>query len=139
MKIVLRRAALIAVALGAMGSAGFLLRAGQRTSLFLLSIMLIWVLAPYMALAAAEAISRRWAFVTRTTLHIVMLVVTLGSLAVYIGDAVRPRQTQAAFVFVVVPIASWLTMAIMISIAALVSRRLVSTSASFDGNRSPRG
>ena len=122
--IVLRRAALIAGLVGAAGSVGFLLRAGQRTSRLLLVIMVIWVLAPFVALVLADVVSKRWTFLVRATLYGVMLFVTLGALAVYADDAVRPRQAQAAFVFVVVPLASWLLMAIAIPIAALLSRRL---------------
>jgi hypothetical protein len=122
--IVLRRAALIALLVGAAGSVGFLLRAGQRTSRLLLAIMMIWVLAPFVALALAEAVSKRWTFFVRATLYGVMLVLTLGALTVYVDDALRPRQAQAAFVFVVVPLASWLLMAIAIPIAVLLSTKL---------------
>jgi len=120
--IVLRRAALIAVLAGAAGSAGFLLRAGQRTSLLLLVIMVTWVLAPFLALVVAGAVSKRWSLTIRATLYSVMLVVTLGSLAVYADDALWPRQAQAAFVFVMVPLVSWALMAIVIPAAALISR-----------------
>jgi hypothetical protein len=126
--IVLRRAALIAVLVGAAGSVGFLLRAGQRTPRLVLVIMLLWVLAPFVALALADVVSRRWTVLaqapTRATLYSLMLVLGLGSLAVYVDDAVRPRQAQAAYVFVMVPLVSWLVMAIAIPIAALRSRRL---------------
>ena len=124
---VLRRPALIAVVVGAAGSVGFLLRAGQRTSRLLLVIMLLWVLAPFIALVVADVVSKRWTVpaqaLMRATLYSVMLVLTLGSLAVYLDDALRPRQAQAAFVFVVVPLVSWLLMAIAIPIAAVLSRR----------------
>jgi len=125
--IVLRRAALIAMLIGAAGSVGFLLRAGQRTSRFLLVIMLLWVLAPFVVLALADVVSKRWTVLaqapTRETLYSLMLVLTLGSIAVYVDDALRPRQAQAAFVFVMVPLVSWVLMAIAIPIAALRSRR----------------
>jgi hypothetical protein len=124
---VLRRAALIAVLVGAAGSVGFLLRAGQRTPRLVLVIMLLWVLGPFVALVVADLVSKRWTVLaqthTRAMLYSLMLVLTLGSLAVYADDAVRPRKAQAAFVFVMVPIASWLLMAIAIPIAALLSRR----------------
>jgi hypothetical protein len=121
--IVLRRAALIAVLVGAAGSIGFLLGAGQRPSLLLLVIMVSWVLAPFLALAVAGIVSKRWTLTIRATLYSVMLVVTLGSLAAYVDDALRPRKAQAAFVFVMAPLVSWLLMAITIPIAALMSRR----------------
>ena len=53
-----------------------------------------------------------------------MLVVTLGSLAIYGDDALGHRRAQAAFVYVVVPPASWLLISMVVPIAALISRRL---------------
>lgn len=119
----LRAVALIAVLTGAGGSVGLLLRAGQRTPRLLLVLMTIWVLAPLMALAFANVISKRWPVVTRVTLYGVMLIVTLGSLATYGDDALRPRKAQAAFVYVAVPLASWLFIAIVVPIAAFISGR----------------
>jgi hypothetical protein len=118
----LRGAALIAVLAGAVGSVGFLLRAGQRTPRLLLVFMALWVLSPFVVLACANVASKRWSIITRTALHSVMLILTLGSLAIYGHDALRPRKAQAAFVFVAVPPASWL-LAIVVPIAALISRR----------------
>jgi hypothetical protein len=115
----LRRTAL----LGAVGSAGFLLRAGQRTSLLLLVIMLLWVLAPFVILAFAEMVLKRWPVFVQKTVYSLMLVITLGSLAIYLDDALRPRRAQAAFVFVAVPLVSWLLIAITVPIAALLSRK----------------
>ena len=120
--IVLRRAALLAALIGGAGSVGFLLRAGQRPSLLLLGIMLIWVLAPFLALSVAGTVAKRWTLTVRATLYFVMLFVTVGALAVYLDDALRPRQAQAAYVFVMVPLVSWALIAITISIAALLSR-----------------
>ena len=119
----LRAAALIAMAAGAVGSLGFMLRAGQSTPRFLLIIFVFWVLSPFMALVLADAVSKRWSVLTRATLYSVMLVLALGSLAIYGDDALRPRRAHAAAVFVVVPPASWLCMAIVVPIAALISRR----------------
>jgi len=52
-----------------------------------------------------------------------MLVLTVSSLAIYGDVAFGPPRTKTAFAFVVFPLASWLMMAITISIAALISRR----------------
>jgi len=120
----LRAVALVAVLAGAAGSAGFFLRAGQRTPRLLLLLMAIWVFSPFVALIWANVISIRWSVFTRATLYSVMLVVALGSLAIYGYDALRPRKAQAAFVFVAVPPASWLLIAIAFPTAALMSRRL---------------
>ena len=108
---------------GAAGSAGLLLRAGQRTPRFLLILMAAWVLSPFIALAWANLVSKHWPVLTQAALHGVMLVVTLGSLAIYGNDALRPRRAQAAFVYVLVPPVSWLLIAIVVPIAAFLSGR----------------
>ena len=120
----LRAAARIAVLAGAAGSLGLMLRAGQRTPRFLLLIFVVWVLSPFVALGWADGVSKRWPVLTRAALYGVMLVVTLGSLAIYGDDALGHRRAQAAFVYVVVPPASWLLIAIVVPIAAFISGRL---------------
>ena len=119
----LRKVALIALLAGAAGSVGLMLRAGQRTPRLLLVIFAIWVLSPFVALVLAYVVSKRWSVLTRAALYIVMLVVTLGSLVIYGDDALGHRRAQAAFVYVAVPPASWLLMAIAVPIAALISGR----------------
>ena len=117
----LRATARIAVLIGAVGSAGFLLRAGQRTPPLLLVIMSLWVLSPFVAIAWADAVSKHWPVFTRAGLYGVTLAIALTSLAVYAHNAVRPRTAQAGFVFVVVPLISWVLMAIVLPIVALIS------------------
>jgi len=119
----LRAAALIALAGGAAGSVGFFLRAGQQTPRPLLVMMFIWVISPYLALVWAHVASRRWSAPARAALHVVMLVVALGSLAVYAGDAAWPRKAQPAFFYVAVPPACWLLGAIVVPLAAMMARR----------------
>ncbi len=119
----LRGAALIVLVIGAAVSMGLMLHAGRRNdSRLLLVLMAIWVLSPFIVLALAEVVSKSWSAFTRAALHSVMLVVTLGSLVVYGHDALRPRA-KAAFVYVVVPPASWVLMAIVLPVAALISGR----------------
>jgi len=121
----LRAAALIAVLAGAAGSLGLMLYAGRHNdSRLLLVLFALWVLSPFMALVLAHVVSKRWSALTRATLYSVMLVLTLGSLAIYGDVALGPPRAKTAFVFVVVPPASWLLMAIVVPIAALISGRL---------------
>jgi hypothetical protein len=115
-------AALIAVLAGAVGSVGLMLHAGHRNpSRLLLVIFALWVLSPFAALVVAHAVSKRWSVLTRTTLYSLMLLLTLGTLAIYGYVALGPPRAQTAFVFVVVPPASWLLTAIVVLIAALMS------------------
>jgi hypothetical protein len=83
----------------------------------------LWVLSPFVALVLASVISKRWSFHTRATLYSLMLALTLGSLAIYADVALGPPRAKTAFVFVIVPPASWLLTAIVVPIAALISGR----------------
>jgi hypothetical protein len=120
----LHAVALIAVVVGAAGSVGLMLWVGHRIpSRVLLGLFVIWDLSPFMALLLADMVSKRWSVTTRATLHIVMLVLALSSLALY-GDVVWRPRPQPAFMFLVVPLGSWLLMTIVVPIAALISGRL---------------
>jgi hypothetical protein len=121
----LRAVALTALVVGAGGSLGFMLWVGHRNPQpVLLVLFAIWVLSPFMALLLATVVSKRWSVITRTTLYGAMLVLTLNSLAIYGYVALGPRRSTPAFVFLVVPLGSWLLMAIAVPVAALISGRL---------------
>src|SRR5213082_3283686 len=120
---VLRAVGLIAVAAGAVGSIGFMLRAGHPP-LFLRVLFAIWVLSPFMALLVAHVVSKSWSVLTRTTLYSLMIMVTVGSLAFYGNVVFGPPRPKPAFVFLVVPLGSWLLMAIAVAIAAFISHKL---------------
>jgi dienelactone hydrolase len=81
------------------------------------------VLSPFMALVWANVVSRRWSVLTRATLYVLMLVITLGSLAIYGALAFGPLRAKVGFVFLVAPAASWLLIAPVVSTAALISGR----------------
>jgi hypothetical protein len=121
----LHASALTAVVAGAVGSLGATLWVGRHNpSLFLMVLFAVWVLSPFIALLLADKLSKRWPVVIRTTLHSLMLVITLSSLALY-GDVVlRPPRSTPAARFLLVPLGSWLLMTIIIPIAALISGRL---------------
>ena len=121
---VLRAAALIAATAGAAGSVALTLHAGRRNhSRLLLILFVLWVLSPFAALVWASVISKRWPILMRATLYGVTWVVTLASLAIYGYVALGPPRAKTAFAFVVIPPASWLLIAIVVSIAALISGR----------------
>jgi hypothetical protein len=94
----------------------------RNPSRVLLGLFVVWDLSPFIALILADIVSKRWSVLTRATLYGVMLIVTLGSLAFY-GDVVWRPQPQPAFMFLVVPLASWLLTTIVVPIAALISGR----------------
>jgi hypothetical protein len=87
--------ALIAVAAEAVGSLGLMFRADQYTPGFLLVLFVIWVLSPFVALAWANVLSKRWPVLMRAALYGVTFLITLGSLAFY-GKLVLPPAGFAA-------------------------------------------
>lgn len=119
---VLRGAALIAVLAGAAGSVGLMLHAGRRNdSRVLLLLFGIWVLSPFMAAVLANVVSKPRSVVTRATLYVMMLVLTLGSLAIYGDVAFGHPRAKSGFVFLVVPFASWLLIAVVATMATVIS------------------
>ena len=110
---------------GAVGTLGLLLRADRRKdSHFLFAFIAIWVVSPFVALALAHLISKRWSVLTRATLLGVMLISTVGSLAIYGNVVSTPPGSKVAVPFLVVPFGSWLLITIVTPMAALLSRRL---------------
>ena len=88
-----------------------------------MAIFVVWILLPYAALTFAVAISKRWNARIRTAITASTPLIALGSVAVYLNDALRPRRAQAAFVYVLVPPASLLLGVIVVAVAALRSRK----------------
>jgi len=106
-----REAAVYVTALvGAAGAVGFLLRATSRNPSPLLVVLLaLWVASPFVILMLASFLSPR----SSRALLIVALVITLGTIGIYLADALWPRAAQGAFYFIVVPPASWLVVAVL--------------------------
>lgn len=128
----LRSAALAAVVLGGVGSVGLLRHAQQHPPPLLILLFVIWVAAPFAALAAANLFSKRWPLLIRVTLYIVSVLVTVVSLGLYIDNNVRRRTAHPATVWVAVPPASIILSGIVVLIAAFRRRnpdRLPSTKA----------
>jgi hypothetical protein len=120
----LRVAALGAIPIGAIGSLGFTLYVGHRnSSRILLAFFTVWVLSPFVGLAVAHVFSKRWADYVRSILYGVTLVLALASLAIYGDVAFGMPRAKPAFMFLAVPVASWLIVASAVAFGA-VSHRL---------------
>jgi hypothetical protein len=120
----MRGATFIAVLAGAGASLAFVLRAGHhQNSRILLLLFAIWVLFPFITAVWAYVFSNRWTVVVRMPLYVVMLVVSLASVPIYGGVAFGHVRAKVGFVFLVVPLISWLVIAIALAIATVVSRR----------------
>ena len=121
----LRTAARVTLFIGAGTSLGLVLYAGRTNQhIWLTVLFVIYVLAPYAALIGAAKFANRWPVQSRALLYWVMLIVTLASVAIYTNDAIHPRSSQRAFVFVIAPVGAWVLTAIGFLIASVMSRRL---------------
>lgn len=119
----LRKAGLLAIVVGGVGSVTLTLYTGRRNpSALLMALFAIWVLVPFVALAAADAMSTHWAALTRTVLYALMFVIAIDTLGIYGYVAFGPPRPQPAFSFLVVPPASLLLIAILLRIAASIAR-----------------
>ncbi len=120
---ILRTLAVIAVLGGAAGSLARVLYVGQQNDSFLLIALFVgWVLSPFVAMTAGNVIANRWSAPARVTLYYLMIFISLGSLVVYSGF-LSPPGTKGAFVFLVVPLVSWLLMGIAMLVNFVLSRR----------------
>jgi hypothetical protein len=88
----------------------------------LMAMFVVWVSIPFAALLPGYRFSSPWALPTRLRLYIAMSVISLGSVAVYVYDAWKPRKAQAALVYVIIPPVSFLFAA-----ASVLSGHVVST------------
>ena len=123
----LRHAALIAALAGAVGSLGLMFSAGRRNPSYLLKFLFaVWVLSPFLALLWANVASKRWSVVMRATVFVLTLAIALGGLVVYGAHVFGYLRAKTGFVFLVVPAASWLLIAFVVPIAALIYGRLSS-------------
>ena len=120
--VLLHAAALAAVVAAAGGSVGLMLWVGRHNpSSVLLLLFALWVVSPFVGLQLADMFSKRWSARTQATFHGMTLALVLGSLAIYGYVALRPPTPTPAFVFLVVPLASWLLIAIAVPAAARIS------------------
>lgn len=118
----LQTMAVTVLLVGAVGSVGLVLKAGRHTPVLLLVLFVGWVLSPFMALLVANRFSKRWPVSTRVAIYCLMLVVTLASLVGYSGAFNLPG-TKPAFIFLVVPLISWLLMVTIIPVTRRLSRK----------------
>jgi hypothetical protein len=120
----LRTAALVVLLAGAFIAEALTLVAGrQNTHYVLTAIFLFWVGSPFAVLFIVDRVSTTWPALMRTTLHWLMLIVTVGTIVVYANRVLHPPNAQGAAVFVAVPPASWLLIAIALGVTFGMTRR----------------
>jgi hypothetical protein len=107
---------------GAIGSLALMLYAGRFNTHILITVgFILWVVAPFALLALVERRSGAWAPKTRAALHVLTLLVVVGSLAIYAYRAVKPPSTTGAFLFVLVPPVSVVLVLVTLGIVSVMS------------------
>ncbi len=118
----LRTVSRISALVGAIGSAISVLYIGKGAPGFLLVLFVGWVLTPFFGLVLANLVGKRWSVITRTTIYYVMLAVALASLTIYGYVVFWPRPTTPTALFLLFPLGSLVTTAVVVAVAGLVSR-----------------
>jgi hypothetical protein len=122
---VFRILALTTVIAGAAGSLVIMLHTGRNNpSILIIGLFAVWVLSPFAALILANILSIRWSYPTRLSLYILMLGISCCSFIGYLG-AWSPPWTRTAFFFLVIPMSSWMVMAIVIPIVTILSQKML--------------
>ena len=118
-----RTIALIVVFAGAIGSLYLMFNAGRhQRSILLIVLFTVWVLSPFIALLVSDLLAKHWPVYTRVRLYFLMLFITFGSLVCYSG-ALNVSGTKPAFKFLIVPLVSWLLIALIIPVSRKLSAK----------------
>jgi hypothetical protein len=86
----------------------------------LIALFAMWVVSPFVLLAAGHVLSRRWSLLIQAAVHGVTVLVAAASLTVYGVVALGAARPKTA-VFVIVAPASWLLVATVVGTAALMA------------------
>jgi hypothetical protein len=120
----LRKTALILVLTGAVVSLILTFIAGHNNNALILTFLFaVWVLSPYTAFLMSDVISKSWSVLCRSALYCLMVVLTLGSLLLYSG-ILKFHSVKPAFVFIIVPLISWILLIIIIPLNERLSRKM---------------
>jgi|SRR5450432_2016061 len=105
------------IVIGGIISNGFTLHAGHNNrSVLLILLFLGWVSSPFIGLLVACFLSSRWPVVTRKPLYIGMILLVICSVIGYSG-VFSTAGMKPAFIFLVIPLISWILIAITIPVA----------------------
>ncbi len=100
---------------GALGSLAFTLQAGgHNVSVILVLLFSVWVLSPYILLIIFCVRSGNWSARARISLYVIMILMSLISLLFY-GGLIFFFGAKPAFVFLVIPLISWIVCLIVYS------------------------
>ena len=120
----LRFVAWIALIVGAVSSPVLTFIAGRSSDeRLVVTLMSVWVLAPFALLLVAHRASRRWSAPTQTTLDVLSIGIAACSLVAYAIAVFGSRSGRPAPVLVAVPVLSCLLVLLVLPVAAVLARR----------------
>ncbi len=122
-------ASYIAIVAGTVGSIGLMWRTSPNMPPILVLLIGLWVISPFVLLAFGDVLAKRWPLMSRATIYVLALILTIASLAIYRSVAFGPPRPKPAFFFVLIPPISWLVIATGVGVTALVSRKRSTRSA----------
>lgn len=103
---------LIVTIVGSIGAVVYVLNANQRNeSLVLVGLFVAWVVSPFLGLFAAESLSKGRSESTHAKLYLLMMFISISTLAIYSDSLPLPKR-EPAFYYLVVPAVSWILMLI---------------------------
>ena len=113
----LHKAALTSIFLGLLGSLYFMFNAGNsQKSIILIGLFTFWVASPFAGLFIFNRISNKWSTSIREPIYWLMIILTIITVVAYSG-VLKSLNTKPAFMFIVVPFISWLSIATFFLIA----------------------
>ncbi len=120
----LRSVAWIVLLVGSVWSLSLTIQAGRNNDSILLKILfMVWVLSPYLIQLLLFLLSTSWKNLRRIMLYVQIIFLSLGSLLFYNGIINLPDAKPAA-IFLLIPLFSWVFIAIVQMMAVYFSRML---------------
>ena len=120
----LRTVARILLAVGAVGSLYFMFNASRnQKSILLIALFTGWILSPFAGLFLADRFSKSWSVNVRSSFYWLTIILIVISLVGYSG-AFNTPNTKNAFVFIIIPLISWLVITISVLTARRLSRKM---------------
>jgi hypothetical protein len=112
---ILRPVTLLAILAGAGVSVGFTIYSGRNNNSLVLQVLFAgWVIMPFIGMFLALLVSRRWPDSFCLTLYTLIILIIAASLICYSGLF---RLTKPGFIFLIVPLISWILLAVVIPVA----------------------
>jgi hypothetical protein len=106
--------ALSSVVVGALGSLAFMYIVGRHNnSLVLIALFTVWVSSPFVAITWMYVAFHRASAPAQVIFYWTALANSLGSLAIYGDVALGAPRVKPALPFLIVPLASWLVVALV--------------------------